>query len=236
MAALSPGAYELSHRSVVRGRTWTASLKILVPLFQLPVSCAYHCDTHPRGWLVGSLCADDTPLPRILFDGGQCWWCLRRIGRPVRRPRATGVPWELPHSVACVWAREPRGCFDHYRCLWHRQKSSGPLFYFLITPSAPAPTGPQNLQTSHQCDLISITPSCILFFLGCLVFFSLLFLSLFGQHWNCVELATQSRGSGCFGIGLGGFLRGTGGLLSTPGTHGPIFFLCVSCAAFCDHF
>lgn len=70
-------------------------------------------------------------------------------------------------------------------------------------------SGPQNLQTCGQCDLTSITPSHILFFLGCLVFSFLIFLSSFSQCWQWVELATQSRGSGCFAVGFSGLLRGT---------------------------
>ena len=93
---------------------------------------------------------------------------------------------------------------------------------------SPAPAGPQNLQTYHQCDLICITPSCILFFLGCLVFFFLIFLSLFSQHWNCVELEAQSRGSGWFGIDLGGFLRGPAFYPRDTWTY--IFLVCLLCS------
>lgn len=75
---------------------------------------------------------------------------------------------------------------------------------------------------------ISITPSCILFFLGCSVFSFLLFLSLFSQHWNCVELAAQSRGSGWFGIDLGGFLRGPAFYPRDTWTY--IFLVCLLCS------
>lgn len=127
---------------------------------------------------------------------------------------------------------------------------------FSYCSNSPTPTGPQNLQTCGQCDLTSNTPSHILFCLGCLVFFFLIFLSSFSQCWNWIELAAQSRGSGCFGIGFSGLLRGTtlyprqsrGSGCSGIGFSGllrgttlyprdvPLDLVCVSYAAFPNHF
>lgn len=102
---------------------------------------------------------------------------------------------------------------------------------FSYCSNSPTPTGPQNLQTCGQCDLTSITPSHILFFLGCLVFFFLIFLSSFSQCWNWVELAAQSRRSGCFGIGFSGLLRRT-----TLYPRDVPLDLSVSCVSSMQHF
>lgn len=102
------------------------------------------------------------------------------------------------------------------------------LSFFSYCSNSPTPISPQTLQTCGQCDLTSITPSHILFFLGCLVFFFLIFLSSFSQCWHWVELATQTRGNGCFGVGFRP--------LSIPGAHRLVCFVCVSYAAFPHHF
>lgn len=162
------GAFKEGSSSEKSCAIFSAAPVILLPLWH-----------SPWGWGASAL-TTDLCLNYSLKGGGvgDVW---EGLGDSEEARGGRGALRAAPLCGFCLWARNPLGCFAHPRCPWHKQKNYGLLFYFLTVPF------PQPPLTHTACrPVISVIwsmspPSCILSFLGCLMFFFIVFLSLFRQ-------------------------------------------------------
>lgn len=144
-------------------------------------------------------------------------------------------PWELPCSVTCNVC-EPGNCWALLPTAGSHTTGRTIVPLFCSYCSASQPHSP-----AKRADLSSVISSvlpwsCIPSSLGCLVYFFIILVSLFSQHWNCWAGSTAQGKDHGLVLALSGGTSWQGGL-SSPRAHGPVFpWDIYSHAAFADHF